>query len=139
MIKQTELVLVYCSAFFKRQYSIESGEKCKHIVSRLEHVLDDYYATKKQYTKGLPTVSYCADNLYVAPNYLGDLIRQETGDSAIHFIWRNIIRRAKDMLMSGKSITDTAYELGFDYPSHLSRLFKKKEGFSPSEYRNRIK
>lgn len=134
MIKLTELILAYCSAFFSRQYSIESGEKCKHIVSRLEHVLDDYYATEQQYTKGLPTVRYCADSLCVAPNYLGDLIRQETGDSAIHFIGHNIIRRAKDMLMSGKSITETAYDLGFDYPSHLSRLFKKKEGILPSEF-----
>lgn len=134
IIKLIELILAYCSAFFKRQYSIESGGKCKHIVSRLEHLLDDYYATEKQYTKGLPTVRYCADCLCVAPNYLGDLIRQETGDSAIHFIGRNIIRRAKDMLMSGKSITDTAYDLGFDYPSHLSRLFNRMEGVPPSTY-----
>ena len=134
MIKLTELILAYCSAFFSRQYSIESGEKCKHIVSRLEHVLDDYYAMDKQYTKGLPTVRYCADSLCVAPNYLGDLIRQETSDSAIHFIGRNIIRRAKDMLMSGKSITETAYDLGFDYPSHLSRLFNRMEGVTPSTY-----
>lgn len=134
IIQQTELILAYCSAFFNRQYSLESGGKSKHIVSRLEHVLDDYYTTEKQYAKGLPTVRYCADALCVAPNYLGDLIRQETGDSAIHFIGRNIIRRAKDLLMSGKSITETAYELGFDYPSHLSRLFNRIEGVTPSAY-----
>lgn len=134
IIKLTELILTYCSAFFSRQYSIESGRKCNHIVSRLEHLLDDYYAAGKQYTIGLPTVRYCANNLCVAPNYLGDLIRQETGDSAIHFIGRNIIRRAKDMLMSGKSITETAYFLGFDYPSHLSRLFNRMEGIAPSAY-----
>lgn len=134
MIKLVELVLTYSSACFSRQYSIESGGKYKHIVSRLEHVLDEYYTTGKQYAKGMPTVRYCADSLCVAPNYLGDLIRQETGDSAIHFIGRDIIRRAKDMLMSGRSITDTAYELGFDYPSHLSRLFNKMEGVAPSTY-----
>ena len=134
MIKQTELILSYCSAFFSRQYSIERGEKYRHIVSRLEHVLDDYYATGKQYAEKLPTVRYCADNLCIASNYLGDLIRQETGDSAIHFIGRNIIRRAKDMLMSGKSITETACDLGFDCPSHLSRLFKRMEGITPSTY-----
>lgn len=128
------MILVYCSAFFNRQYSIEIGEKCNHIVSRLEHILDDYYTTGKQYTVGLPAVRYCADNLCVAPNYLGDLIRQETGDSAIHFIGRNIILRAKDMLMSDKSITKTAYHLGFDYPSHLSRLFNRMEGITPSTY-----
>ena len=134
IIKLIELILTYCSAFFSRQYSIERGEKYKHIVSRLEHVLDDYYATKKQHSIGLPTVRYCADSLCIAPNYLGDLIRQETSDSAIHFIGRNIIRRAKDLLMSGKSVTETAYDLGFDYPSHLSRLFNRIEGVTPSIY-----
>lgn len=134
IIKLTELVLAYCSAFFSRQYATDGGEKCSHIVSRLEHVLDEYYAAEKQHTAGIPTVRHCADSLCVAPNYLGDLIRQETGDSAIHFIGRNIIRRAKDLLMSGKSITDTAYALGFDYPSHLSRLFSRMEGVTPSTY-----
>ena len=134
IIKLTELVLAYCSAFFSRQYSTDGGGKCSHIVSRLEHVLDEYYAAEKQHAAGIPTVRYCADSLCVAPNYLGDLIRQETGDSAIHFIGRNIIRRAKDLLMSGKSITDAAYDLGFDYPSHLSRLFHRMEGVTPSTY-----
>lgn len=134
IIKLTELVLAYCSAFFSRQYSTDGEGKCSHIVSRLEHVLDEYYAAEKQHAAGIPTVRYCAESLCVAPNYLGDLIRQETGDSAIHFIGRNIIRRAKDLLMSGRSITDTAYDLGFDYPSHLSRLFNRLEGASPSTY-----
>ena len=134
MVKLIELILAYCSSFFNRQYSIEGGAKCNHIVSRLEHLLNDYYSTGEQYSKGLPTVRFCAECLCVAPNYLGDLIRQETGDSAKHFIDRDIIRRAKSLLMSGKSATETAYSLGFDYPSHLARLFKRMEGFTPSVY-----
>lgn len=134
MVKQIELILAYCSSFFNRQYSIESGAKCNHIVSRLEHLLDDYYTTGEQFSKGLPTVRFCADCLCVAPNYLGDLIRQETGDSANHFIGRDVIRRAKNLLMSGKSVTETAYALGFDFPSHLSRLFNRLEGRTPSVY-----
>ncbi len=133
-VKLIELILAYCSAFFNRQYSIESGAKRNHIVSRLEHLLDDYYTTEEQFSKGLPTVRFCADCLCVAPNYLGDLIRQETGDSANHFIGRNVIRRAKNLLMSGKSVTETAYALGFDFPSHLSRLFNRLEGRTPSVY-----
>lgn len=133
-VKLIELILAYCSSFFNRQYSIESGAKCNHIVSRLEHLLDDYYTTGEQFSKGLPTVRFCADCLCVAPNYLGDLIRQETGDSANHFIGRNVIRRAKNLLMSGKSVTETAYALGFDCPSHLSRLFNRLEGRTPSVY-----
>lgn len=129
-----QLILTYCSSFFNRQYSIENGAKRNHIVSRLERLLDDYYTSGEQFSKGLPTVGFCADCLCVAPNYLGDLIRQETGDSAKHFIGRNIIRRAKNLLMSGKSITETAYALGFGFPSHLARLFKRMEGCTPSVY-----
>lgn len=134
MVKLIELILAYCSSFFNRQHPIEGGAKCNHIVSRLERLLDDYYTSGEQFSKGLPTVRFCADCLCVAPNYLGDLIRQETGDSANHFIGRNVIRRAKNMLMSGKSVTETAYALGFDFPSHLSRLFKRLEGKTPSVY-----
>ena len=134
MVKQIELILAYCTSFFNRQYSIESGTKCNHIVSRLEHLLEDYYTSGEQFSKGLPTVSFCAECLCVAPNYLGDLIRQETGDSANHFIGRNVIRRAKSLLLSGKSVTETAYALGFDFPSHLARLFKRMEGRTPSVY-----
>jgi AraC-like DNA-binding protein len=112
--------------------------------ARLEHLLDDYYTTGEQFSKGLPTVRFCADCLCVAPNYLGDLIRRETGYSVSHFIGRNIIRRAKDMFMSGKSVKETAYALGFDFPSHLSRLFNRLEGRAPSVYlkeaiRNEVK
>lgn len=134
VVKQIELILAYCSSFFNRQYSIETGAKCDHIVSRLEHLLEDYFTSGEQFSKGLPTVRFCAECLCVAPNYLGDLIRQETGDSAYHFIGRNVIRRAKSLLMSGKSVTETAYSLGFDFPSHLARLFKRMEGNTPSVY-----
>ncbi|WP_182429938.1 AraC family transcriptional regulator [Phocaeicola vulgatus] len=132
--KSIELILAYCSSFFDRQHSITNETKRSHIVSRLEHLLDDYYMAGEQHTNGLPTVRFCADCLCIAPNYLGDLIRQETGDSANHFISRYIVRHAKDLLMSGKSVTETAYALGFDFPSHLSRLFNRIEGITPSTY-----
>lgn len=137
--KMIELILTYCSYFFDRQHFITNGVKGHHIVSRLEHLLDDYYATGEQHSNGLPSVRFCAENLCVAPNYLGDLIRQETGDSANHFISRYIVRHAKDLLMSGKSVTETAYALGFDFPSHLSRLFNRIEGVTPSAYINNPK
>lgn len=137
VMKLIELILTYCSSFFRKQYDIDKeGGKKHHIVSRLERLLDDYYAAGEQYVKGLPSVRFCADCLCVAPNYFGDLIRRETGDSANHFIARNIICRAKNMLMSGKSVTETAHSLGFDFPSHLSRLFNRMEGMTPSAYVN---
>lgn len=132
--KLIELILAYCSSFFDRQHFITTETRKSHIVSRLEHLLDDYYATGEQNSSGLPTVRFCADCLCIAPNYLGDLIRQETGDSANHFIGRYIVRHAKDFFMSGKSVTETAYALGFDFPSHLSRLFNRMEGITPSAY-----
>lgn len=134
ILKLIELILAYCSTFFDRQYSRGSGTKNYHVVSRLEHLLDDYYTAGEQFSKGLPTVRFCADCLCIAPNYLGDLIRQETGDSANHFIGRDIVRRAKNMLMSGKSVTETAYALGFDCPSHFTRLFSRMEEITPSAY-----
>lgn len=139
IVKLIELLLAYCSSFFNRQYSIANGLKGSHIVCRLEHFLDDYYAMGEQYSNGLPTVRFCADSLCIAPNYLGDLIRQETGDSANHFIARYIVRHAKDSLMSGKSVRETAYALGFDFPSHLSRLFNRIEGVTPSAYVKALK
>lgn len=75
----------------------------------------------------------------MSPGYLGDLMRKHTGDSAISYIHDFIIQKAKNALAAGNTITNAAYDLGFDYPSHLSRLFKKKEGISPSEYQNRFK
>lgn len=87
----------------------------------------------------LPSVSYCADKLCMSRGYLGDLMRKHTGGSAITYIHDFIIQKAKNALAAGDTIANAAYDLGFDYPGHLSRLFKKKEGFSPSEYQNRIK
>lgn len=139
IMKLIELILTYCSSFFKRQYPTEDGKKCAHIVSRLERLLDDYYTAGEQYAGGVPTVRFCADNLCVAPNYLGDLIRKETGDSASHFIGRYITHRAKSLLMSGKSVAETAYTLGFDFPSHLTRLFNRIEGMTPSVYARQIR
>lgn len=121
--------------FFSRQYSIENGLKGSHIVSRLEHLLDDYYAMGEQHSNGLPSVRFCADSLCIAPNYLGDFDHdRKQANSANHFIGRYIVRHAKDLLISGKSVTETAYALGFDFPSHLSRLFSRIEGITPSAY-----
>lgn len=132
--KLIELILAYCASFFNRQFLIGNGARCGHIVSRLEHLLEDYYIAGKQHIQGLPTVRFCADSLCVAPNYLGDMIRNETGDSANHFIGRFIVCRAKSLLMSGKSVAETANSLGFDVPSHLSRFFNRMEGVTPSAY-----
>lgn len=87
----------------------------------------------------LPTVAFCADRLCMSPGYLGDLVKKHTGDSAISYIHSFVMQRAKNLMAAGNSVANTAYNLGFDYPNHFSRLFKKKEGMSPSEYQRRLK
>jgi AraC-like DNA-binding protein len=86
---------------------------------------------------GVPTVGYCAKELNLSPNYFGDLIKRESGISALEYIKSIVIDRAKDCILEpGKSIADVAYELGFKYPQHFTRLFKQKVGLSPHEYKN---
>ena len=137
--KTIELVLVFCSKLFRKQYKQHANTKRIHIVSRLENTLDDYYRAELQYQSGLPKVKYCAKQLCVSTNYLGDLIKEETGDNARMYIAKYIIRQAKEMLISGKNVTETAYSLGFDYPSHFGRYFKGVEGKTPGEYVRRTK
>lgn len=127
------LLLSYCNRFYNRQFVTRKIENAD-ILHKFQLILDDYYKRKKQIQLGLPSVRYCADLLCLSPGYLGDLVRKHTGDSAIDFIHQFILQKAKSELLSGKRISQTSYELGFDYPGHFSRLFKKIEGISPSSY-----
>jgi AraC-like DNA-binding protein len=80
-----------------------------------------------------------AQQLFLSPNYFGDLVRELTGDSATSHIRRFLMQRAQQILLSGASITETAESLGFDYPQHFTRIFKKHFGETPSEYINKYK
>jgi len=85
---------------------------------------------------GLPTVKYCADKLYLSPNYFGDLIKKETGKTALDHIQLKLIEIAKERVFdTSKSISEIAYELGFKHPQHFSRMFKKSTGYTPNEYK----
>lgn len=132
------LLLSYCKRFYARQFLTRKIENAD-ILQRFSKILDNYYNTGMQYRKGLPTVSYCAGKACMSANYFGDLVKKSTGESAISYIHQFITLKAKNFLSAGKSISDTAYDLGFDFPGHLSRLFKKKEGISPSEYVKTLK
>lgn len=131
------LLLNYCKRFYNRQFSTRKIENAS-ILNRFHNILDEYYAQELQFSLGLPTVSYCANKLCLSPGYLGDLLKRHTGDSAINYIHQYIMQKAKNRLSSGNSIADVAYSLGFDYPGHFSRLFKNREGISPSRYINRL-
>lgn len=129
------MLLDYCMRFYDRQF-ITRHKVNSDILSRFERVLSDYFLSDRPRQLGLPTVSYCADKVFLSPNYFGDLIKKETGKTAQEYIQLKIIDRAKQLLGEGiLSINEIADELGFKYPTHFTRLFKKSVGISPSEYR----
>lgn len=138
IVNYISLLLNYCKRFYARQFMTRKLENVD-VLQRFRKVLEDYYKQGSQFKNGLPSVAYCADKLCMSPGYLGDLVRKHTGDSAISYIHDFIIQKAKNALAAGDTVANAAYDLGFDYPNHLSRLFKKKEGVSPSEYQSRIK
>ena len=135
IVDYISLLLNYCKRFYERQFLTRKIANADTL-QRFHAVLEAYYAQENPFQSGLPTVAYCADQLCMSAGYLGDLVRRHTGDTAINYIHRFILQKAKSLLSAGKTITEVAYDLGFAYPQHLSRLFKKKEGLSPSEYVN---
>ena len=130
-----ELLLDYCSRFYDRQFITRENIN-KDILVRFENLLSDYFESDQPQTVGLPSVQYAADRLHLSPNYFGDLIKKETGKSAQESIQLFVIEKAKERLYDeNKTVSEVAYELGFKYPHHLSRLFKKVVGMTPNEYR----
>lgn len=130
-----ELLLDYCVRFYERQF-ITRSEANNDILVRFENLLDDYFESDKPQTVGLPSVRWCADALHLSANYFGDLIKRETGRSAQEHIQQKLIDIAKVRIFdTGKSVSEIAYGLGFKYPQHFTRLFKKATGSTPNEYR----
>jgi len=131
-----ELFLNYCERFYDRQF-ITREHVNKGVLEKFEEQLNNYFASEKPYSIGLPSVAYFADELHLSPNYFGDLIKKETGKSAQEYIQNKIIDIAKNKIYDrDKTINEIAYELGFKYPQHFSRLFKNRLGYTPNEYRN---
>ena len=135
IVSNIELFLNYCVRFYDRQF-ITRDKAHSGILERFESLLNEYFQTDKPQAAGLPSVAYCAGELNLSANYFGDLIKKETGKSAQEYIQSKIIDLAKEKIFDGtKSLNEIAYELGFKYPQHFSRLFKKRVGQTPNEYR----
>jgi len=130
-----ELLLNYCVRFYDRQF-ITRDNVHKGGLERFENLLNEYFQTDKPQTIGLPSVAYCAAELNLSANYFGDLIKKETGSSAQDYIQAKVIDVAKERVFDqSKSVAQIAYELGFKYPQHFTRLFKQRVGYSPNDYR----
>lgn len=133
--RNIQLLLDYCMRFYNRQF-VTRTEANKDVLTRFEHLLDDYFQSGKTQTAGIPTVRYFAEAVFLSPNYFGDLVKKETGKSPQEYIQAKIMDLAKDMLLgSEKSVSQIAYDLGFQYSQHFNRVFKRNTGLSPNEYR----
>jgi AraC family transcriptional regulator, transcriptional activator of pobA len=135
IISNIELFLNYCVRFYDRQFATREPVN-KDILTRFETLLKEYFDSELPKTMGLPTVGYCATQLNLSANYFGDLLRKETGASAIEYIQAKVIDLAKERIFDrSKSISEIAYEMGYKYPQHFTRLFKQRVGMSPQEFR----
>lgn len=119
--------------------ALHMSEREKEIIaSRFEQTLHEWFESGKAKERGLPTVQMCAGTACLSPNYFGDLIKKELGKTAQEYIQLYVIARAKELIAENElNVSETAYELGFKYPHHLTRVFKKVTGMTPSEYRHK--
>lgn len=138
IVGNIELFLDYCLRFYDRQFLTREMVN-QGALQKFDALLKDYFSSEKPKTYGLPSVVYFADQLHLSPNYFGDLVKKETGKSAQEYIQGKLIDVAKEKVFDpSKSVSEIAYELGFKYPQHFSRLFKQKVGHSPKEFRASI-
>ena len=130
-----ELLLNYCERFCDRQFITRENINLE-VITRFEKLLHDYFQSDHSQKYGLPSVSYFAHQLNLSANYFGDLVKKETGKSALDHIQMKLIDIAKDRIFDTEStISQIAYDLGFKYPQHFNRMFKKNTGHTPNEYR----
>ncbi len=138
LVNHIELLLKYCMRFYERQF-ITRGKTNRDVLTRFENLLDEYFESALAEQDGLPTVKYFADKLCLSSNYFGDMFKKETGKSPQEYIQEKVIELAKERISdTADTVSQIAYSLGFQYPQHFCRLFKKRVGYTPSEYRTQI-
>ena len=136
IVSNIELFLDYCTRFYDRQF-LTREKPNKGIVERFEALLNDYFQSDKPQLLGLPSVAYFAQELHLSASYFGDLIKRDTGKTAQEYVQWKLIDIAKERIFDdSKSVSQIAYDLGFKYPQHFIRVFKKRVGHTPSEYRS---
>jgi AraC-like DNA-binding protein len=136
IVSTLELLLNYCSRFYDRQFYTRAKVNAD-VVQRFERLVKDYFGQADLIESGLPSVTYFASRLNLSPGYLSDLLQKFTGKSTMEHIHLELVDRAKSQLWGTEnSVSEIAYGLGFEYPSHFTKLFKAKTGKSPSAFRN---
>ena len=135
IISQIELLLNYANRFYKRQF-ITRKAVSNDLLQQLEEILDGYFGDERSLTQGIPTVQYLSERLNISPSYLSDMLRSLTGQNAQQHIHQKLIEIAKEKLSTTSlSVSEIAYELGFEHPQSFSKLFKTKTSLSPLEFR----
>ena len=130
-----ELLLNYCMRFYERQFITRENES-HDVLTKFEELLDEYFSSNVPESDGLPTVKYFAGKICLSPNYFGDMVKKITGKTAQEHIQEKVIDFAKERILgTEETVSQIAYSLGFQYPQHFSRLFKKRVGCTPNEYR----
>lgn len=133
IIAYINVMLRLCNRAYSRQFS-QFRQSSDDILVRLSALLNEYYDSGEQMRQGVPGVQYFAERLCLSPNYFSDLMKRTTGENAGNFIRSHIVRMAKNRLVASGNISQVAYELGFEYPQHFSRMFKKQTGMTPKNY-----
>lgn len=135
IISQIALLLNYASRFYKRQF-ITRKSVSSDLLQKLEEILDEYFASNRSLSQGIPTVQYLSEALNISPGYLSDMLRSLTGQNAQQHIHHKLIERAKEKLSTTSlTVSEVAYELGFEHPQSFSKLFKTKTNLSPLAFR----
>ena len=135
IVMNIELLLNYCMRFYERQF-ITRRDANKDALTKFEQLLNEYFQSELPMQDGLPSVKYFADKTCLSSNYFGDMVKKETGMTPQEHIQEKVIELAKEHIAdTDETVSQIAYALGFQYPQHLSRLFKKRIGCTPNEYR----
>lgn len=135
MVSHLELFLNYCNRFYNRQF-LTRKKAGNDLFSKMEELLDEYFKNDKLIESGLPTVQYFAEKMNVSSNYLSDMLRALTGQSTQQHIHNKLIEKAKETLtITNLSVSEIAYQLGFEHPQSFSKLFKSKTNLTPIEFR----
>ena len=128
-------MLNYANRFYKRQF-ITRKAVSNNLLQQLEEITDAYFNSETSLRQGLPTVHYLAEQLHLSPPYLSDMLRSLTGQNAQQHIHNKLIEKAKEKLSATEaSVSEIAYELGFEHPQSFSKFFKTKTQLSPLEFR----